>query len=848
MLIKNRKSRADLKKEKEIIKEKEIAKFDIETEKENEKMQENGLLKSIPSSKIFNFKNNKKMKYVTLKVIPDRTIGEEQKTYFLAKTLYSILQMKINAYIQNDDGSSYRNNRLENIKISYIIDLSDKVNFYFLVPQEISTVLQEKIYEVFTNCVVREVEDFELPRNSNQEIIINGKKKRTPNTVSSRSLELKYNDAFSLNTDNKLYNLEEMISNHHWLKDNDRITIMFNFTKAFDKDFLAFKQECIRKIELEEPKYKLLNNKIDSEFILSATVGTTSTILDTAMDTLVGVIGMGMNENIKKYNGRRKRINALERVSPFTREKISSAILDTEIVIMSKSEDSKRREYNLKCVSDSFMVLNDENEFIAKKVRPINKVDNLSFGVRKNLLSLKEISKFLLLPNNSVLTDNSNIEQIKVRQSKAMDFLKNGTFHLGVNNYKSFDTEIYLPSKYDAESLAYVLISPQGGGKTTLIANLAVNAYKKKQCNIFIDYIKDCEASKTVEKYINSPKDIVIMDSQDIKTLPLIDFNEYDISKLKTEEEIGIAISAKIDATESIINTLNEEQELTANMSEILSQCCQIVYSFPHTNFGNVIDFICDYNYRVEILEKAKSLKFKDKVLNKKLNEALIKVDVINEYGKSDGERVVVGTVVSKVNGIMARISQIKKSYLLYNMVYSDKCKQVNFVDLMENGKTVLIRLPEHGVNPSEKNVISTFITMKTILATKIRGGMHEQPPRSNLWIDEVYQVKTVENVIHISLSQLRKYGLKVILSVHRMSQLNNKKFKDELLSSGASFTLLRGCKEIQVKDFLDRLNNYTPEDIYNLEPFHALHLINSNADGEWQGVTKLPPPLNHNK
>ena len=41
------------------------------------------------------------------------------------------------------------------------------------------------------------------------------------------------------------------------------------------------------------------------------------------------------------------------------------------------------------------------------------------------------------------------------------------------------------------------------------------------------------------------------------------------------------------------------------------------------------------------------------------------------------------------------------------------------------------------------------------------------------------------------------------------MSQLNNKKFKDELMSSGASFTLIRGCKEVQVKDFLDRFNGF---------------------------------------
>ena len=88
----------------------------------------------------------------------------------------------------------------------------------------------------------------------------------------------------------------------------------------------------------------------------------------------------------------------------------------------------------------------------------------------------------------------------------------------------------------------------------------------------------------------------------------------------------------------------------------------------------------------------------------------------------------------------MARISQLKKNYLLYNMVYNPKCQNINFIDLVEKRKTILVKLPEHSVTPSEKNVISTFITMKTILSTKKRGGLYEQPPRANLWIDEIYQ------------------------------------------------------------------------------------------------------------
>lgn len=829
--------------------------------------------------KTLKLKKNRKIPYSYLKVKPDVTIGLEQKTYLLAKAIHSILQIKLNCVVEADDGHLYKIPENE-IKISYIIDLGEKVNFYFVCPTSVKDMLIEKVYEVFKNCVITEIKELDIldkvkpqmkvikpkskdiePKDkpkikiSKENLSLNKIKSKLKTKVKDipkreilnkdievNSLELKYNDAISLNMDNKLYTLEEMVMNHYWLTEDDRVSIVFNFSKSPNKEFLGAKQECLRRVRNDEPTVNFLNNKVNVEYIAQKSSLLISDALAGILDVSTSMFAGKMNDRIESFSKSRKP-NPLEQVSLYTREKLSQQILKTEILVLSKSKDIKRRKMNLKNICDTFTALDDDNELLARKVRCPMDFENINLGGRKNLLSLLEISKFLILPNNQLLNENDNIDQIKTRQNKVADYFKTGNFYLGENTFRSETSNLYLPKDYDSESLAYCLIAPQGAGKTTLLTNLAVNSYVAGQANVFVDYIKNCEAANEIEKHIDK-KDLIIINAEDVSTLPLIDFNEYDISKAKSEEEIGKAISAKIDATESIINTINEEQILTANMSEILSQCCQIVYSYPKTNMGNVIDFIINHEYRLEMMEKVSKIKYKDVVLNKKLNEALEKVATLNEYGKGEDSDIVVGTISSKINGILSRISQIKKSYLLYNMFYNPKCKTLNFVDLIEAKKTILVKLPEHSVTPSEKNVITTFITMKTILSIKKRGGMYKQPPRSNLWIDEVYQVKTVENVIHAHLSQLRKYGLKVILTLHRMSQLNNKKFKDELFSSGASFSLLRGCKEIQVKDFLDRLNNFTEEDIYNLETFHAFHIINSNKNGEWQGITSLPKPL----
>lgn len=785
---------------------------------------------NIPKSKTIKLKDKATISYSYIKVIPDTTIMQEQKTYFIAKTLYSLTSINLDKLVEKKNGSTLKIR--ESIKVTYIIDMSENsVNFYFLLPTELIDLLKEKIYEVFTNCRIEENIAFELPKNDKN--------------VECNSINLKYNDTFSLNTDNSVYNLEELISNHQWLEDDDRLILLFNFTKLDERTFKSFRCDCFRKLEENVEKYNMLNNKFCGEFIGEKMFEATNNLMETVMNTMVGALGGGDYNDIIKERIRRKRFNPLECVSVFTREKVASEKIFNEMVIVSYSKDNRRKYYNLKCISDSFDALNDENELIAKRTKLPKNIKNLTWGNKKNIMSLDEISKFLILPNKNILEDYQDIEQVKVLQQKTSDFVKNGMFYLGTNDYKGKVDKIYLPKDYNSESLALVLIAPQGGGKTTLMTNLSINAYRANQSNVIIDYIKNCEYSDNVLKHIPDKNRVVIIKAEDLSTLPLIDFNEYDISKFSDPEKIGIAISNKTDATVSIINTLNEDKELTSNMEEIFCHTCQIVYSIPKTTFGDVIDFLLDHEVRMKFIEKAKKIKFNNKVLDKKLNEAINKIDIINEYGKdtdSSGKKinVVVGTNASKINGIMARIMQLKKSFLLYSMVYGD-CKAIDFVSLLNEGKTIVVQLPEHCVSQTEKNVISTLITMKTILATKIRGGQQLQPLRTNIWIDEIYQVPTVENVIDKSLSQLRKYGLKVIISVHRMTQLNNKHFYGELLSSGASFTFLAGCQDIQLKDFADRLKDYPSENIYNLAPYHAFHIIHSTNKGDWKGCTALP-------
>lgn len=773
--------------------------------------------------------NRKKIKFVdkvsseykTIKIIPGfepDNIG----TYFIAKSIAELANIK--KILKKKDGALFQITEQE--KAVFIIDLSaDKVCFYFVLSIDFEPLLRERINEIFKNCKIEDVQSFQISKDN----------------VAVDSLGYKYNDTLSLNTE-CVSDLNDLIINSQWLEENDRVVIMYNLFPITEKEFRPLREECFRKIK-EEKTIDLLKNKISGEYIADKMREVSIWAMDGVFDIIDGLVS-GYNNKINKYSNRPK-IDPMENLSSFSKAKLYNEKLGVQIALLSYSDNEKRRKYNLHSIESSYASFNNDNQLKRVKAELPNLYDS-KWKMPINIMSLNEVSQFVTFPKKYVLTESINVEQVNVKQSKALDYLAEGNFYLGENDYKGKVTKVHIPRDYDSESLAHVFIAPQGSGKTTLLTNLTIDSVKSGQGNVILDYIKNCEYADKVIPFIPKEK-LVIINADDIHTLPVLDFNEYKIKPNSTEEEIGKIMDKKKMATEKIIETLNENQQLTASMSRILTSACDIAYAFEGTSFNDVIEIIQNWKVRESFMKRAENLFFTDRVLNKRIEEALLNLESINDYDNEkddDGNKikVLVGTKESKVNGLLDRISKLNKSYILSTMLYGTK-NEIDFTKILSEGKTIVVKLPEHLVSEYEKNVISTFITMKTILSTFIRGK-EEHPLRCNLWIDEIYQIPTVENVINEYLNRLRKMGLKVILTVHRLTQLNNTKFQKELLSSGASFSLLAGCKEVHFRDFQEYVGDFTLEDIINLKPFHALHIIHTNKNGDWIGTTKLPSKL----
>lgn len=232
---------------------------------------------------------------------------------------------------------------------------------------------------------------------------------------------------------------------------------------------------------------------------------------------------------------------------------------------------------------------------------------------------------------------------------------------------------------------------------------------------------------------------------------------------------------------------------------------------------------------------------FYEDIINslKELDEIDIEID---KKTKEIIREQVVGTKGHLIKGILDRVNLLIENVEMKYM-YKKNCKDnINLVDCIENNKVILIKMPEDVFNNIMiKNVLTTYWVSKVLLATKIRGSRHDKPNRCNLIIDEIFQSYQAEYILKYALPQLRKFGLKVVLSCHWLKQIDI--IRNELKNAGASYVLLHGADKINYDELAEELQPYTLEDLMNVKQYHALNLI-LYEKGYAKFITELPKPL----
>lgn len=769
-----------------------------------------------------------KPKYSILQIIP-HTSNRNYDTELIAQTIGSLYKRSWERIELNKTGRyTFKLSYYQQEKSSFIVDISKKdCKFYLMVPDRLKGLFTEKCKEIWKRVEVNEV--YELPSFEGEKYQVNYNK----------------DDALSLKVNKKSNEpLNNIMSVMDQLEEDEAVKILYNFIPINQGRWRGIYKETMSKIKKGLPVEK---NKLSFEYLLITFVNVFIYIIDFTF-SLIDTLFTG-KENAKKT---KEGNDKLSKLSKSTVKKEDETIIGTQIVITTVGK-FRRTHSSAIAVSDSFKSISEDNSLNHSKLNNKEALDLEMLkikGAKVNKMSTSECNNFIQIPGRELL-DKHNIETMgEVLETPPPKELQEGNITLGECTGKNKEIKAFHPTEYNKANLALLLLSPQGGGKTTYLENFSSNANRAGQGVIVLDYIKNCDLAEAVKGVVDK-RNVIDLDLSKPENFQALAYNEISYSGKDEFMKFKVA-NMKAEQTMAFIDAANIEGDpLSSRMRRYLSAAANIVYLNNSTSIGDVINSLSDFRYRLEVIEYAKK-HFKDEgsylldFINtlEELNEVETDID---KKTKEVLRKEIVGTKDSKIDGIMDRVNLIKENIYIRYMLYKKPDKNINFIEAMEQGKVVLIKMPEDTFySKVVKNVLVTFFTSKIILATKLRGAMSKEPKTCNVIYDELYQAPTAQGELSQVLSQLRKFGTKIVISAHYMDQLSNR-MKHELKASGASYMLIEGADKKNFEELKEELSPYELEDLLKLKPFHSLNLIRYSK-GYAKFITKLPPPLKFKK
>lgn len=768
---------------------------------------------SIPLDKYFQLI---KPQYVYIRIIPDKSIRSYNSENIAKAIKYTY--KSINKRIKFEQKKLWVET---NFKISYIIDIySGGANFYFLVPIVFKGIIIEKIREIWSKATLEELVSL---------------KEHSKDTICYQMV-YKKEDSLSLNIDRRTSEpLNSLLSVIEIMRETDRVTIIYNFLPRSNRGWLTEYNLTMKKFK----EGKSINKeKKNFQYLGLSVMKLVIGLLDSFFITVGDILGANMKKNnVGLVEALATALQENKSLSSSTYKKKDSNVLDTQIVVLSDSLDQTRKNNNIISVCHSFKTIDEDNELVERQVRKnFNLFDYKFKNIDINTFSVQECTNFLQVPGTKLLKTFRNIKQIVTTENPVPKELRKGYISLGEVTYKGDVIKAFLQDHKDIGSMPIYIAGQQGSGKSTYFANYANYAAKRNESVIYIDFIKNCEASKDIENAIDKDK-VLILDFSTEEGIQAFAYNELKFSKDMSLFEIQQLSNMKAQLTAELIDSINLKGEpLSPKMDRYLGAAANIVYLNENATLRDVMKCLQDFKFREETIQKIPL------ELQEELYEEIQCLQELDEWSKAtkDIPSKKIGTKDSKIEGIIDRLTLLKKDVYLKKMFNKNPKNNIDFVKVMEEGKVVLIRMRQSKFKKYVKNIITTFILTKCWLATEIRGELHEVPGRTHVMIDEISQTKTAEKYMESLLTETRKFGIKFVLTGQYLNQLD----KDTIYTlkgAGTSFMFLTGTIEEDFNYFKsDFEDEFEYSDLKNMKQYHSLNLIKT-TNGRAAFISKLP-------
>ncbi len=509
------------------------------------------------------------------------------------------------------------------------------------------------------------------------------------------------------------------------------------------------------------------------------------------------------------------------------RQKIQGEGLKAGIRVMASSEAL------LKALIGGFAVFNrgDGNSLVFQKPKMLNK-EKLKRAVlghesgylpRFQILSVTELATLFHLPGVKTQIPNINwgrsvLSEAPENLPTALDLSEE---QKGVINFfakTEFKNRLvtFGIKRNDRRRHLYV-IGKSGTGKTTLIANMAIDDLKKKQGLAVVDPHGDL--SEILLDYIPSHRinDVCYLNPADKD-------NPFSINILEVDDPAQAELVAS--GIVSIFYKLYAHS-WGPRLEYILRNTLLTLAQTPGSTLVDVPRILTHRNFREKVVEK--------------LQDEVLKGFWTQEFNKMPDR-----LREEAINPILNKVGQFVTSPLIRSLIGQPK-STVNLEKIMNEGKIIILNLSQGRLGEDNAALLGAMIITKIQLAAMNRVNIPEEKRKDfYLYVDE-FQNFATNSFIKI-LSEARKYRLNLTLANQYMAQIDESVQKAILGNAGTLVSFLVGAEDAQI---LEREFGgvFTEKDLVGLSNFQVvIKLAVDNLTSRPFFAYTLPLPKSKNQ
>jgi type IV secretory pathway VirB4 component len=417
-------------------------------------------------------------------------------------------------------------------------------------------------------------------------------------------------------------------------------------------------------------------------------------------------------------------------------------------------------------------------------------------------LTLEEIATLYHLPNK-MLANIPNIawgknllgeapENLPIITRDSSEQTKNNTNVIAETVFKNKKVKYGL-TRADRRRHVYV-IGKTGTGKSTLLANMAINDLKHDEGLCIIDPHGDL--IETLLDYIPKRRinDVIYFDPSDQERT--VQLNLFEGENVAHRELIASGIISVFQKLYSY--------SWGPRLEYILRNALLTLLKTEDAKLSDILDLLTDKKYREKVLEK--------------LDDPILMNFWVNEYNKmQDRQRN------ESIASILNKVGQFVSSPIIRSVVNTSK-SSFSIEELMNQGKILLVNLSQGRLGEDNATLLGAMMITKIQLAAMARVDIPEEKRRDfYLYVDEFQNFAT--DSFNKILSEARKYRLNLTLANQYIDQIPEEVRAAIFGNCGNIISFVMGAGDAEYF-YTEYGEKYSKEDLLSLDKYQIINKI----------------------